>query len=278
MKSRLGNTASLWVQGGLGNQLFQLSAGLHVTHMRSEPLLLSQSSFGRDKLRDFELSRVVPSTNVLSQAEDRRLGQPYNWRGKKRRSSFFGRVSYRFATDRPTENDFRPGTLNIGFYQEAAWLDLPTDLARARLAPLAERVSGRLPDGQLVAHVRRGDYATSPSARASFGYLDLDYYHRAAAHLGRELRDAIVFTDDVEAVQKEFGVPRERVIGPEDIRSPLDTLLTMSTASQLIIPNSTFSWWAAELAGDIPVVAPKTWFFDRPSDLKRARWNTVSNS
>ncbi|UFU14572.1 alpha-1,2-fucosyltransferase [Curtobacterium sp. C1] len=275
---RLDESAVLWVQGGLGNQLFQLSAAFQTAQQKSLSLLLSRSSFGRDKLRNFELERLINPTKILTSAEEHRLGQPYNWRGKRRTSPLLSNVRFQFASDHPQESDFEPGTLNIGFYQEHAWLELPTDIVRGELTHQASAVKGMLREGQLVAHVRRGDYATSASARASFGFLDRDYYHRAASELGRELQEAIIFTDDVQAVQREFGVSRDQVVGSDDIRSPLDTLLTMSTASALIIPNSTFSWWAAEIAGDVPVAAPETWFFDRPEDLKRQQWIAVPNS
>ncbi len=73
----------------------------------------------------------------------------------------------------------------------------------------------------------------------------------AASRLVAILSEALFFTDDPDAVQQEFRVGRSQIVGPDDIHSPLDTLLTMARAEALVIPNSTFSWWAAELAGSV---------------------------
>lgn len=278
MVNRLRTSAVLWAQGGLGNQLFQLNAALNLTDGNPAGPLVSRSSFGRDRLRDFELQRLLQPSSVLTAREEAALGQPYSWRGKKRRRSLTARVSFRFAGDRPTAGDFNPGTLNVGFFQEPAWLALSTSATRDRLGLVGGHSSSPNADGAFVVHVRRGDYASSPSARATFGYLDRRYYEAAAELLDRSLRDAVYFTDDVDAVRTEFGATRSQIIGPEDIPSPLDTLIGMSRAQALIIPNSTFSWWAAELAAEVPVVAPRTWFFDRDNTLRRPAWLSAPNS
>ncbi|WP_263055309.1 alpha-1,2-fucosyltransferase [Curtobacterium sp. RIT-PI-V] len=278
MATRLRDASVLWAQGGLGNQLFQLNAGLTLSE-HPATLLVSGSSFGRDRLRQFELGALLPSSALTSSREDFRLGQPYDWRGRRRAKTRDRSLTTVFSDPETLPSAFRPGTFNIGFFQDAASLALPTDATTALLAAYRNAVSaGSASANRPVLHVRRGDYTTSPAAQRTFGTLSRRYYDDACRALGILIDESIIFTDDPAAVEREFDVPRSNIIGPEDIESPLDTLVAMSRASALVIPNSTFSWWAAELASHVPVAAPSTWFFDRPGNLRRTGWVSVPNA
>ncbi|TCU83449.1 glycosyl transferase family 11 [Curtobacterium sp. PhB42] len=278
MVTRLRDASVLWAQGGLGNQLFQLNAGLTLSE-HPATLLVSGSSFGRDRLRQFELGALLPSSALTSSREDFRLGQPYDWRGRRRSKTRDRSLTTVFSDPETLPSAFRPGTFNIGFFQDAASLALPTDATTALLAAYRNAVSaGSASANRPVLHVRRGDYTTSPAAQRTFGTLSRRYYDDACRALGIPIDESIIFTDDPAAVEREFDVPRSNIIGPEDIESPLDTLVAMSRASALVIPNSTFSWWAAELASHVPVAAPSTWFFDRPGNLRRTGWVSVPNA
>jgi len=278
LATRLKDASVLWAQGGLGNQLFQLNAGLT---MSEEPgdLLVSTSSYGRDRLRQFELGALLSPLALTTSTEDFRLGQPYDWRGRQRSKSRDRSMTNVFSDPHPLPSAFRPRTFNIGFFQDEASLALPSKATTALLIEYRRTASSRrAAKSRPVLHVRRGDYTSSPAAQRTFGTLSRRYYDAACSALGIRVEDCVIFTDDPAAVEHEFGVPRSDIVGPEDIESPLDTLVAMSHASALVIPNSTFSWWAAELASGAPVVAPSTWFFDRPGNLRRPGWVAVPNA
>jgi len=279
MPERFSSSAFLWAQGGLGNQLFQLNAGLELGSANAASLIVSKSSFGRDRLRDFELERVVSSANMATKSEERRAGQPYSFRGRKKRRARFGRMPWRFEGEVPPEVAFVPGSLNVGFYQSAQYLELPTSrtVELVRGAQNLSQAIIKTVAGSPVIHVRRGDYATSASARRSFGFLSRDYYESACSYLGISMSDCIVFTDDPDAVEREFELPSSQLIGPAQLPSSLDTVLAMSLATDLIMPNSTYSWWAAELGNPRHVIAPEIWFFDRDGGLQRPAWVRIQN-
>jgi hypothetical protein len=105
-----------------------------------------------------------------------------------------------------------------------------------------------------------------PGARqlAFHGVCQEDYYFNAV----RELRDlmgglpAQVFSDDAD-----FGAQLATRITNAQLAAPLasaeQVLGQMAQAQGLVISNSSFSWWAAWLAGDrATVVAPAPWFTD----------------
>lgn len=278
MATRLKDASVLWAQGGLGNQLFQLNAGLTLSDAPAD-LLVSTSSYGRDRLRQFELGALLSTSAMTTPTEDFRLGQPYNWRGRQRSKSRDRSMVNIFSDSEMNPSAFRRGTFNIGFFQDEASLALPTDATTALVAEYRRKTSiATSAEGRPVLHVRRGDYTTSPAAQRTFGTLSRLYYEAACSRLGIRIDDCVIYTDDPATVQREFDVPRSDIVGPEDIESPLDTLVAMSRASALVIPNSTFSWWAAELASGVPVAAPSTWFFDRPGNLRRADWVAVPNA
>lgn len=124
-------------------------------------------------------------------------------------------------------------------------------------------------------HVRRGDYVTNDP-----GYLPpcpLSYYVNAWESLGGE--QAVVFSDDQAWVESELipllgsdamavqlSPPRPNTYDPEwDANNPpaptdwMD-LQAMAKFGSHVISNSTYSWWAAWLAGGRKVCFPSVWF------------------
>src|SRR5574343_213283 len=98
-------------------------------------------------------------------------------------------------------------------------------------------------------HIRLGDYGG--------GYhpiLSDDYLRSATSYLGGPY---MLFSDGGELAWKrlkEMGIDSELFNG-----NTLDSFREMKGCKNHIIANSTFSWWAAWLAGG-QVVAPSNWF------------------
>ena len=280
--SRLGirGKTVAWLQGGLGNQLFQWNAALHASEQTQSELLLSGASYARDKLRNFVASSIVPSAQLTNRFQDLVIGTPFAKSGRMRKTAGLQRLPIAASLD----SAIAEPSLLVGFFQDAECLQLPTsDIVKMlrnrresmQTTPLADRVTGRP-----VIHVRRGDYVIAPAAIKHFGSIRPEYYFEAFDRLGLDFRDAIAFTDDPAYVTETFGVKRENVIGPSDTPTDLDGLLAMSLADSLVIPNSTFSWWAAEIAGsERPVIVPENWFVDerRGYTLARDAWRRVPN-
>lgn len=274
------HAVTAWVQGGLGNQLFQLNAALNLSAATGAPTRLSLASFARDQKRNFEASRLVSQNSVLSWSEELLLGSPYRRDGSLRSQTPVSRVPIVSALHRSDGPVAIPALL-VGFFQDKESISLGTShvtsrLQSAKLAGDAESWLARVSQS-VVAHVRRGDYVRLDSARRTFGYLGRDYYERSFERLGVSRDEVIFFSDEPDAVVREFSIPRGAVVGPDDVKSVLDTLILMGRARSIVIPNSTFSWWASETVKE--VVAPSTWFFDRGSELwpTRSRWQLVDN-
>jgi len=132
------------------------------------------------------------------------------------------------------------------------------------LSAYAKSVESRIRECSSVAvHIRRGDYESHSS---TFGLLDGRYYASAISALDLDLNKCqfYVFSDDIEAAKILMGGLRIRhIVYPEE-RNNLkagEVLYLLGRANNLIIANSTLSYWAAILAkDDTQVIAPKPFY------------------
>jgi hypothetical protein len=116
-------------------------------------------------------------------------------------------------------------------------------------------------------HLRLGDY----KQEYGIGVLPKDYYQKALAHLtdkGKS-KNIWIFTNEPESVN-EFITPdpsfEVRVLGNIGL-NPAETLELMRFGTAYVIANSTYSWWGAFLAYDSECIRimPKPWFQLLPS-------------
>jgi hypothetical protein len=120
-------------------------------------------------------------------------------------------------------------------------------------------------------HVRRGDYL---DLQGVLPVLPMSYYQHAMFEVRNRwnIDEFIVYSDDPDWCKKEFSNV-EHVGVLEDFEA-------MQNYHCNIIANSTYSWWAAWLAGHDRVIAPKTWFghiteMFVQKDIVPDRWVTV---
>lgn len=112
-------------------------------------------------------------------------------------------------------------------------------------------------------HIRRGDYLKNWKYR---GLCGIDYYQKAIAYILEHIKSPkfFLFSDDIDWVKENIspllkGYDVTFVIWNHSINSYKDMQL-MAMCKNLIIANSSFSWWAAYLNQNNPiVVAPEKW-------------------
>jgi hypothetical protein len=235
-----GNTVYVKLFAGLGNQLFQYAYGESLRASgRSVRYILAPSAGCITEVFDIPREGITSSSNpiVILAAK---LAAKFVFRSYE--VGYFQNREYAKSLS---------GTLR--FRRESAY----------RALPAYERIKG----GESVAvHVRGGDYVKDTGSYAAFGSVcDRTYYDRAieAAHDRIAGPRYFVFTDDRSHAESvlpdEFRGKAEFV---EDVAAdPGAHLFLMSECRHAIIANSTFSWWAANLAprpGKV-VVAPSKW-------------------
>lgn len=103
-----------------------------------------------------------------------------------------------------------------------------------------------------VVHIRRGDFLAEPQ---KFGILTEDWYRQALSF--GEIKDLVVFSDDLAWCRNQNFLQGATFVDEPD---EVVALHLMSQFRRFVISNSTFSWWAAWLAGSEEVVVPDRWF------------------
>lgn len=289
------------LNGGLGNQLFQYFAGLHLAK-RTNAQLYVDSTFSQrgrtghsdwidvlglpgDMSRDaspLSVSHLLGVFRKLIRGVSARLVKRSDWRQK-----FFRQYRSSLVGYDPGLELLQPPMTLIGYFQtwrHYQWLkdrgEIPNIQIRRPSNWFLEMQKRVATEGKVLGvHLRRGDYLDNPA----IGVLDKEYYLTALKLLEeRGLRwDAVwVFSDDAQRAENDLkgiftGTEQVIYISPPQDSHSFESLYLMSKLAILVTANSTFSWWAAYL-GDSqrPVVCPKTWFsnMDEPGDLVPSHW------
>lgn len=100
-------------------------------------------------------------------------------------------------------------------------------------------------------HVRRTDYLKHPKI---YNQLDKNYYGACLESI-KEKGRVLVFSDDINWCREQFDKRFEYIT-----MKPIESMYLMSRCSNIIMANSTFSWWAAWIGSPQKVIYPKNWF------------------
>jgi len=301
--------------GGLGNQLFQLGAGLAYGHNVEISLVTSlgkprSGSSRHADILDFELALPVFSQKASWLVRKsagyilRMSASPRKYEANKFSETLIKNLAapilslhlrqlVRILSPRGVGfhklPSFKGSAVMLGYFQSYKWLAQPE--VKRKLLELKLQGSNLLIDQfrelacvekPLVVHVRRGDYLNEKS----FGMLGPEYYVSAIhAQLSLQSYNSIwLFSDDLdlarELIPRDLGLPVREV--SEFDYSPASTLQAMRLGYGYVIANSSFSWWAAYLTENDGghVIAPKPWFYSipEPQDLIPPSWKRVDSS
>jgi hypothetical protein len=185
------------------------------------------------------------------------------------------------------------GSILEGYFQSPKYFRNSNEILDEIIFPTSDSPSTQDVDAQhlvppfVAIHVRRGDYL-SPETLAFHGIASSSYFQMAIdlmEALHGQKRN-IIFTDSAELVQKELSNLRQdwQLFDSDLTFSDLETLRAMSRADNIVMSNSSFSWWAAwkvhsRLGTALypRIVAPRPWFTNGESagDLLHPTWITM---
>lgn len=311
---RRNDTSLVSLAGGLGNQMFQLAAGIALSNGKKVELEGAVAYPRRNYLNVPEIQSFQLPQNVFMRADKKptwlinktanlflRMSASrvkfhdfpgyrlINFMGTLVASAFFREVrKVRASTDLGDSNLNLPkgGTYLIGLFQSFRWAQTPEVEEKMMglriLSPsdeLRELEKASQTERPLIVHVRLGDYL----AEVDFGIPSVEYYRSAISQaLESNLYGAIwLFSNDLpgalEHIPKNLLLPI-RTIG--DIgKTSAESLEAMRFGNGYVIANSTFSWWGAFLSYNkgANVFYPDPWFKSThaPKNLIPPNWISV---
>jgi len=296
--------------GGLGNQLFQLAAGLAVSHGQEVSLnyTLANPRLTKDGLPDIS-NFVLPEGVKLEEnnkegtlikkivgfcIRESAINRSGSWVSILSfiatfaisilsRSFQWVKINAGIGLDENVKK-FPRNSLLIGYYQTFEWANKPE--VQFRLEEILNQTRSKfLRDTEtvrpsLAVHIRLGDY----KLENSFGIPSEKYFRKGIEYFKtREPNINLrIFSDEPRDIYSRISfLPQEKVeIYNDNLQSPVEVLLAMSESDFLVISNSTFSWWSAYFAGfrNASVVAPEPWFQRGTSPIRLIppNWKSLS--
>ncbi|XP_037047181.1 O-antigen biosynthesis glycosyltransferase WbnK-like [Bradysia coprophila] len=271
------------LMGGLGNQLFQYAAAYSVAKKRNSDIyicvhgndakLKDMISSYSSKQRKYSLHQFnIPQDKLLflnqsanfgwNRFDEIQCGIDYYLNGRKVENYVVTEVNV-LAGDLPDDkvlkfNDYFESDVFFAHYKsDILNLFQPTFDTRP-IEHLKLLVSST--ENSVSVHIRRGDFVPNR-------VIPLSYQREAMQLIKEKLQTSnvtfFVFTDDLVYVKNHLDEGNDepnRIIYMSDFTedNALDDFLLMSLCQHNIIPNSSFSWWAAYLNKnpDKIVVAP----------------------
>ena len=306
------NETFVILNGGLGNQLFQLSRAIYlnpqgIIHLNQS---IGQNRKNKENVEIF--SFILPArfkkdfkrnSNVFSKAANKfllhrvianddkvieRIIEKVSFNVIKYSKSILRAKKWKLLLGKGSGYDQKPVSSSsnyvlVGYFQSWRWFDSeintrilnsiqPADKSKRYLA-LAESAKNQQ---ILMIHIRIGDYKVDKE----FGILTKSYYENSIKRISADSRhdECWVFSDSIEEA-RGILMPflkdfKLRFISDEI--STAESFELLRYGSAYIIANSTFSWWGAQLsyANNPIVIAPDKWFegMPDPQDICPPHW------
>jgi len=270
--------------GGVGNQLFQVAAGAGIGGLRHVRVLPARRN-GQLSLADLAPGLVAPAGSFEGRIVRGVLARGALPEGStpavRPLATALRRRTVRQGTDLSDAFLPRPSTpsrvrLLDGYFQHPTWFGPGLDEVTAGLAaaiPAKDRHG-------TVVHARGGDYADLGWALAD------NYYRHAIAALGAPgalhvVSDDAALANRIVLLAGEIGWGATASTG-----SAVDDFWAIASATNLVMSNSSFSWWAATV-GDLlaqrrgarrTVTFPRGWVNGHGDVLCSAHWRAIDRA
>lgn len=269
------------LNGGLGNQMFQLALGKKLEYLGNNVQYDINSIESRIDVHNivksydvFDIDLDIANSKDIDKLSD--LHCDLCTRIKRK---FFGTKKTYYVEKKFGDEDKKIYKLDNayldGYWQSFCYFDdcrkSVADMFRFKL----------LDDGKnkyfeniilscknsVSIHIRLGDYCTKENVR-DFGNICTDeYYSNCIEHFHNRFNDVnfFIFSNDLNYTKRFENRSNFYVINCNDEKNAWKDMYLMSICKHNIIANSSFSWWGAWLNhnDDKVVIAPKKWINGR---------------
>lgn len=247
------------LQGGIGNQFFQLCFGDYLQRGCTGPVSYLTDAFGADPYgRKNIASRLFPDTPLLQMQDIAghgcRLLQESMLTGHLAPGSLYAMLAAQHINHCLLDGYWQ----DIAYVSEGAFANINAGLsalASSATSAAFEKHKTRIAQAAcaIAVHVRRHDYKHHGICRENY-YVDT--LHRLLEQAPRS--EVMVFSDEPNYTGhflRQHGIQPHIIATGDDL---LDMYL-MSRCHMHVISNSTYSWWGAMLAAKRIVVYPLPW-------------------
>jgi hypothetical protein len=250
-----------FLQGGLGNQLFQISAVISLALENDDDAVFD--------IKNHDLPKQGRKCENYLKNIFRNLNFSDN---------LFIKNQYREPFYHYKKIEYKSNMCLIGYFQSEKYFSKHANVIREvfsideySLRIIKQKYEEILKKEPISIHVRRGDYIKYEDFHPP---CSLEYYNKAMKQFP-ENSTFLVFSDDIEWCKQNFvGENFWFVDGNEDY---IDLYL-MFLCKSAIIANSSFSWWGAWLGKADKVIAPNKWFGktgNNTKDLFPTHWTLL---
>lgn len=231
--------------GGLGNQLFQISAGYTVAKIMKTDYVINYKIVGGPGQGKQPL---IYKNNLYSKILET---EKENWYLYNQKGFNYKKLPERdnmclcgyFQSEKfflKCKNEIK----NLFFFPEYIKKDVNNQMSKFKKKTVG-------------VHLRRGDYKKEIH-KTIHPIQSIDYIIKAKSFFNHSEVDFILFTDDFETVSKEININNFHLLKNS---SEIHDLYALSQCDSIIMANSSFSWWGSYLGKKKEkVIAPKLWF------------------
>jgi hypothetical protein len=228
---------SVKLQGGLGNQLFQLAFLDYIGKITGKETYL----------QDINSPKTIHSKEKYFENIFK------NWKSK-----FFPRGSYLFYENPKLEYEDWKSKLNVpsdvcvmGYFQRYEYIDsIRNEFIKKLIFNTGILEKYQDIQNKFFIHIRGGDYKNNYYHDVGL----INYYKKCMELCNNE--EFVIFTNDIPYAKDIL--PNIEIIEECEI----DSLYLMTKTKGCICANSSFSWWGAYLNPDRPIYMPSKWYND----------------
>lgn len=260
--------------GGLGNQLFQLCAGLYLQKKFKSEICYDVSNLTGKKYstnkgysRNLEILELLPVDRVY-----RLPIRIHNLLTVMRKFSKNKKIFFEDNKSNSSVEEITAETsLVYGFFQNAElaqlmWSDLRFRMENSKsFSPIFSAPE----HDRIVMHLRFGDYKENSATKIKHGLTEIDYYVEAVRILkekNNDLKNLLIVTDNSSDAKVFVGNSFSDLnVNFQTGLDPISDILAIASSSNIVISNSTFSWWGAFIASKLRkanVIYPRPWMAD----------------
>ena len=278
--------AIVYLKGGFGNQLFQLS---FAKYLRSNGVNVKINlEFFRNLGDNTPRELILPLSFFDFKSQNYFSKKIFDVNIFLANSSLVNKLqldsifeNFRFTKDDEGLSKISSKTGYFdGYWKSMKYIDFSSEFIFDSISKNENINKGLIESSELaMVHVRRGDFIDN-------GWdLDINYYEKSLNGLDKKIKFDI-FTDDPKWVKsKKIFKNAENIYSKNNQldNEKIDTILTFSEMlkyKHFIVGNSSFAFWAAYLKSDINsyVTVPDPWFKNHNHPvLRKTNWHTVKN-